>query len=103
MAESEEASRSIMSQAADQILSVQEVEAVFVIAKTMDGAYAISSRSKGNINVQSIMERMHGGGHFTAAALQREHSSVQELRSELIRTLDEYFKEVKGNESHHVS
>lgn len=102
VAESEATSRSIMSMAADQILKVQEVEAVFVISKTLDGAYAISSRSKGNINVQVIMERMKGGGHFTAAALQREHSSVQELRSELIKTLDEYFMEVKENESHHV-
>ena len=102
VAESEATSRSIMSMAADQILKVQEVEAVFVISKTLDGAYAISSRSKGNINVQIIMERMKGGGHFTAAALQREHSSVQELRSELIKTLDEYFMEVKENESHHV-
>ena len=103
VAESEATSRSIMSQAADQILSVQEVEAVFVISKTLDGAYAISSRSKGRINVQIIMERMKGGGHFTAAALQRERSSVQELKAELIKTLDEYFMEVKENESHHVN
>ena len=102
VAESESASRSVMSMAADQILNVQDVEAVFVIARTIGGQYAISSRSTGNINVQVIMERMNGGGHFTAAALQREHSSVQELRSELIKTLDEYFKEVKENESHHV-
>lgn len=102
VAESEATSRSIMSQAADQILKVQEVEAVFVISRTLDGAYAISSRSRGTINVQIIMERMKGGGHFTAAALQREHSSVQELKAELIQTLDEYFKEVKENESHHV-
>ena len=102
VSESEATSRSIMSQAADQILGVQEVEAVFVISKTLDGAYAISSRSKGKINVQIIMERMKGGGHFTAAALQRERSSVQELRTELIKTLDEYFMEVRENESHHV-
>ena len=75
---------------------------MFVISRTLDGAYAISSRSRGKINVQVIMERMKGGGHFTAAALQREHSSVQELKAELIKTLDEYFMEVRENESHHV-
>ena len=46
-----------------------------------------------NINVQSLMERMQGGGHFTAAALQREHMSVHELREELVKTIDEYLKE----------
>ena len=43
--------------------------------------------------VQVIMERMHGGGHLSAAALQRENTSVEDLRTELIATLDEVMKE----------
>lgn len=86
-------SRTLMSQSADAMLNIKGIEAGFVIAKTADDSVAISARSKGVINVQSLMERMQGGGHFTAAALQREHMSVHELREELVETIDEYLKE----------
>ena len=86
-------SRTLMSQSADAMLNIKGIEAGFVIAKTSDDSVAISARSKGVINVQSLMERMQGGGHFTAAALQREHMSVHELREELVKTIDEYLKE----------
>lgn len=95
-------SRSIMSQVADMILSVKEVEASFVIAKCGDSEVAISARSSGRINVQVIMEKMHGGGHMTAAALQREHEKVENLKKELIQGINEYFKEEDDNEGNPV-
>lgn len=60
--------RSMLSQAADEILSVREVEASFVVARISDDTIAISARSKGELNVQGVMERLGGGGHFTGAA-----------------------------------
>ena len=86
-------SRSMLSQVADSILTIKGVEAAFVIAKISDSQTAISARSRGRINVQVIMERMHGGGHLSAAALQRENTKVEDLRTELITTLDEVMKE----------
>ena len=56
-------------------------------------SYTHLARSRGHVNVQVIMERMHGGGHLSAAALQRENTSVEDLRTELIATLDEVMKE----------
>lgn len=95
-------SRSMMSQVADMILSVKEVEASFVIAKTGDNETAISARSSGNVNVQVIMERMQGGGHMTAAALQRQGTEVETLKEELLSVIREYFKEEKTNEGNSV-
>jgi len=95
-------SRSMMSQVADMILSVKEVEASFVIAKTGDNETAISARSSGTVNVQVIMERMHGGGHMTAAALQRQDTDVETLKQELLSVIEEYFKEEKTNEGNSV-
>ena len=86
-------SRAMLSQVADTILTVRGVEAAFVIARISEAQTAISARSRGRINVQVIMERMKGGGHLTAAALQRENTSVKDLREELITTLDEVMKE----------
>lgn len=81
--------RGIIAQAANELLDVQNIEAVFVIAKTENNSCVISARSKGRINVQMIMEKMDGGGHFSAAGVQRENGSVALLESELLEILKE--------------
>ena len=88
-----------MSQVADSLLGVQGVEAAFVIAKDENGLTCISARSAGKINVQVICEKMGGGGHMTAAAMQRAKTNIQDVREELIQTLEQYWKEENDNES----
>ena len=90
--------RSLMSQAADKLMTIQDMHAAFVIAKGEDDQVCISARSDGTINVQIIMEKMHGGGHLTGAALQRKNTTVEALREELCATIEDYLKEVQ-NES----
>ena len=87
-------SRSLMSQVADRLLDIQDVDAVFVLANDTDGETAISARSNGKVNVQLIMEKMNGGGHMTAAAMQRKRCSIDDLEKELLSRVDEYFEEV---------
>ena len=89
-----ELSRSVMSQVADRMLAIQDVEAVFVIANNTEGETSISARSNGTVNVQIIMEAMNGGGHMTAAAMQKKRCSIDELEQELLKQVDTYFKEV---------
>ncbi|MBR2825452.1 MAG: DHH family phosphoesterase [Solobacterium sp.] len=91
--------RTMMSQVADSLLQISGVNAVFVISETDEEEYAISARSNGKVNVQVIMEMMEGGGHMTAAALQRASASVSGLESELKENLDQYFTEVHQDES----
>ena len=71
--------RSIISQASDQMLQIKEIKAAFVIAMISKDEVAISARSKDGFNVQTIMEKMHGGGHMTAAGLQRRDEGVGNL------------------------
>lgn len=92
--------RSKMSQVADSLLEIQGVEAAFVLANNIDDQTAISARSNGKINVQIIMEKMHGGGHLTAAAMQRPKTNINDVMNELRLRIDEYFKEVEENEGH---
>lgn len=94
------AHRTLMSKAADALLNIKGIEASFVIANTAEGVVGMSSRSKGTINVQILMERMHGGGHFTAAALSREKADVSELESELKHTIDTYLDEQEEEQAH---
>ncbi|MBO4861704.1 MAG: DHH family phosphoesterase [Firmicutes bacterium] len=67
--ESDPAMQMLAAQVADELLEARGVEAAFVAGrgsvKTM-----ISARSNGKINVQTIMEKLGGGGHQTGAAAQ---------------------------------
>lgn len=85
--------RTMMSKAADALLNIKGIEASFVIAYTAENTVGISSRSKGNINVQILMEQMQGGGHFSAAALSRDNARVEDLENELYTVIDQYLKE----------
>ena len=78
-----EVPRAIMSQVADEILSVRNVEASFVIASVSDDLVAISARSNGELNVQLVMEKMGGGGHFTGAATQIRGLSINDINEQL--------------------
>lgn len=88
-------SRTLMSMGADALLAIRDIEASFVIARTAENEVGISARSKGNVNVQRIMEEMHGGGHFSAAAVQKQNTSVEALCEELKATIDAYLLEAK--------
>ena len=88
--------RSLMSQVADQMLEIQGIDAVFVIANDTEGETAISARSNGKVNVQRIMEAIGGGGHMTAAAVQRKRCDIDDLERELLEKTEEYFREVRN-------
>jgi c-di-AMP phosphodiesterase-like protein len=45
------------------------------------------------------METMGGGGHLSAAAVQRPKSSVDALKAELIAAVEKYLKEEAADES----
>lgn len=78
--------RIIAPQAADELLSIENVDASFVIYKT-GNVTNISARSLGILNVQVIMEKLGGGGHQTMAAVQLENTSFDEAKKMLIEAI----------------
>lgn len=66
----------IAAQAADTCLSLNGIEASFVITRRSDSTVGISARSLGNINVQLIMEKLGGGGHLNNAATQLQGKTI---------------------------
>ncbi|MDD2484377.1 MAG: DHHA1 domain-containing protein, partial [Eubacteriales bacterium] len=79
----------IISQAADELLNIQDIRASFVVGQDENGKTVVSARSLGEVNVQTLMEKMGGGGHLTTAGTQVELSieeTVDEIK-ELIRDL----------------
>lgn len=45
----------------------------------------------GDINVQSILEKIGGGGHLTFAGAQIAGVSIVEAKQRLIESINEYF------------
>ena len=79
----------INAQVADELLMVKGVKASFVLGTNEKGQTIISARSLGEINVQILMEKFSGGGHFTSAAAQVD-GEYEEVMAELERVIDEY-------------
>ena len=83
----------IAAQAADTLLSLSNIDASYVIIRRSDNNVGISARSLGNINVQLIMEKMGGGGHFSEAATQILDKSVNDVKNELISIIHEQYND----------
>lgn len=92
--EENEDSNLICAKAADELLTISDITASFVMAKMSD-KICISGRSIGNINVQLILEKLGGGGHITLAGAQLEGVTLEEAKQELIEKIDEYLSETE--------
>ena len=79
------------AKAADGLLGVKGVSASFALVKIEDTVY-ISARSDGTINVQVILEKFQGGGHFDVAGAQVENVTVERVVEGLREAIDEYFQ-----------
>ncbi|HFI0771852.1 TPA: DHH family phosphoesterase [Streptococcus suis] len=84
----------IPSKAANTILDMAGIEAVFVVTRNTKGYVSISARSHSKINVQRIMEEMGGGGHFNLAAAQVYDQTIAEVCEKLT---DKIREEINGN------
>jgi cyclic-di-AMP phosphodiesterase len=82
----------LIAQTADTLLTMDGIIASFVIAPRGETMMGISARSLGEINVQIIMESLHGGGHLTNAATQLSNMPMEEVEARLKLAIDEYFE-----------
>lgn len=76
------------SRAADEMLNIKGIKASFVVGENEEGTTVISARSLGEVNVQTIMEKLGGGGNLTKAGAQVQ-ISVEEAMEELTRIIAE--------------
>jgi c-di-AMP phosphodiesterase-like protein len=74
--------RAVAAQASDDLMNISGVAASFVIYPS-ENTVCISARSLGSVNVQLIMEKLGGGGHFTTAGAQIEGKRIDEVKSML--------------------
>ncbi len=84
--------RIVASQAADELLNVQGVQASFVLFPDKD-TVVISARSLGTINVQVILEKLGGGGHMITAGAQVKNAGTGEVLARLLQAIDQYLED----------
>lgn len=71
----------------EELLQFEGIEASFTIGHIDNENIGISARSIGNIDVESIMSKLNGGGHKTTAATQIKDSTLEEVKQQLISVL----------------
>ena len=80
------------AKAADKLLTVKGVNAAFALVK-VGSMIHISARSNGSINVQLILERIGGGGHFDVAGAAIADKSLEQAKELLIDAIDKQLDE----------
>lgn len=87
--ESNAEDRVAASKAADKLLNVRGIEASFALVN-IGGAIVISARSADRINVQLILEKLGGGGHYDMAGAQLKDTPMFAACSRLRDAIDDY-------------
>ena len=86
-----------IAKAANRCLTFKGVHASFVIGKVGNRDVRISGRSDGSINVQLLLEKMGGGGHFSSAAGTFEKTTIKNIKDALYSVLDQYLAEATAD------
>lgn len=86
-------SRAFLAKVANDIVLVKDIKIAFCIGRISEDSIGISARSLDEANVQVIMERMGGGGHFSNAAAQIKNHTIYEVKNMLIMTLNDIVNE----------
>ncbi len=90
--DTDESYRVIASKAADKMLTLRGIDASFTLVRIGEQIH-ISGRSNGKVNVQLILEKFHGGGHFDVAGAQVVSDSVTDVIETLKAGIDDYFEQ----------
>jgi len=85
-----------LAKVVNQCIQFKGINACFVIGKTSEDTVRISARSDGTINVQILMEKMGGGGHYSMAASAIKDSTVKKTEDALLEVLQNYLGEARS-------
>lgn len=78
----------VCAQAANDLLNIKGIKASFVLTLYNDVIY-ISARSMDEVNVQTIMEKLGGGGHRSVAGAQIKEGSIEDAKNLVKKVLKE--------------
>ena len=89
--------RSFLAKIADTVITFDKIKVAFCIGRIGKNTVGISARSLDEANVQIIMEKLGGGGHYNNAATQLKDKTKAEAEQALLDVLNELKEEVRGD------
>ncbi len=84
------------AKASDKLLTVRNINAAFALILLGETVH-ISARSNGTINVQLILEKIGGGGHFDMAGAALANNTLEEAERRLTDAIDAYFEDISAS------
>ena len=87
-----EVSRVTAAKAADDLLTLQGIQASIVLYRMGDGV-SLSARSLGEINVQVILEQLGGGGNSTTAGGHVPAADLETVHAKVAAAIDAYYQQ----------
>ena len=81
------------AKASDKLLTVRGINAAFALIRIGTTVH-ISARSNGSVNVQLILEKIGGGGHFDMAGAAIANSELEDAKALLLGAIDAYFTDL---------
>lgn len=78
----------VCAQAANDLLNIKGIKASFVVTRYNNIIY-ISARSMDEVNVQTIMEKLGGGGHRSVAGAQVSEGGIEDVKERIKAVLKE--------------
>ena len=90
-----EADTVAVAKAADKLMTIDGIEASFALLHAENNV-TISARSHDKINVQVIMQRLGGGGHYDMAGTKMTHTSLEAASQQLKTVIDDYLDNEYG-------
>lgn len=88
----------LAAQCADTLVNIEHVQAGFTFYELANDCIGVSARSKGDINVQLVMEALGGGGHRTVAGAQLKGKTIAGAQEEVVRAVRAQMKENHAKE-----
>ena len=85
--------QAVAGQAADSLLTIENVRMTIVLFQMKNDTIGISARSNGTFNVQVIMEQFGGGGHQNVAGAQVKNTNIIDLKNQVVAVARKFIAE----------
>ena len=95
----EENATMVAAQLADLLVNIKDVKVSFTFYELPENTVGISARSKGEVNVQRVMELIGGGGHSNVAGAQLKGMTTEEAQAAVWKALKEVTEETEVEEA----
>jgi c-di-AMP phosphodiesterase-like protein len=76
-----------LAKTADLLLQFKGIKNTFVIGKISETEYGISARTTGKMNINSMMEKMGGGGNEHEAATIIKDKTFEQIEKKLLKLI----------------